>query len=413
MARVFTREEFYELVWEKPLTQLAKEFALSDVALHKICKKHNIPHPPVGWWAKKAAGKAVRRAILPKSRADTPDNVTIAAGEVRAEPDLIAAARENARLAVTTIDEKAEGFADPIVDRTLAQLRKGKPSTTDGLVSIEGLNVIRAKVAPASVDRLALALKRLAAAITALGIRIDKGEKGAVFVSDGETVGFSIAETVKREKHVPTARELAEEEARQKRIKRHWNNPSRWNDEDVGFNWNLRPEWDYHPTGQIAFEFEHKYLLGTSPRRLFKDAKVQRLENMASDIAVGIAVMAAALKDDRLKREEEERKREEARRQRELLLRQKHIAERRSAALDEILEEVAALDRLRRLVSGLQSQPIEGAGERVGKFLELAERRLRAREKALSAEGLEKRFVDSKLFGEDDDHDFRAPYSYY
>jgi len=413
MARVFTREEFYNLVWEKPLTQLAKEFALSDVALHKICKKHNIPHPPVGWWAKKAAGKAVRRAILPKTRAGTPDKVTIAAGEVRAESDLIATARENARLAVTTVDESSEGIADPIVDRTLAQLRKGKPSKTDGLVSIEGLNVIQAKVAPSSVDRLALALKRLVAATTALGIRIERGEKGAVFLCDGETVGFSIAETIRREKHVSTAKELAEEEARQKRLERRWRNPARWDDDDVGFNWNLPPEWDYHPTGQIAFELEHKYLLGTSPRRLFKDAKIQRLENMASDIAVGIAVMAAALKDDRLKREEQERQREEARRQRELLLRQKHIAERRNAALDEVLEEVAALDRLRRLVTGLQSQPIDGAGERVGKFLELAERRLRTREIALSAEGLEKRFMEGKLFGEDDDHDFKAPYSYY
>ncbi len=34
VARVFTREEFYELVWSKPLTHLAKEFAISDVALH-------------------------------------------------------------------------------------------------------------------------------------------------------------------------------------------------------------------------------------------------------------------------------------------------------------------------------------------------------------------------------------------
>ena len=57
MARVFTREEFYELVWSKPMTHLAKEFAISDVALHKICRKRGIPNPPLGWWAKKAAGK--------------------------------------------------------------------------------------------------------------------------------------------------------------------------------------------------------------------------------------------------------------------------------------------------------------------------------------------------------------------
>lgn len=35
MSRVFTRQEFYDLVWSKPTTHLAEEFALSDVALHK------------------------------------------------------------------------------------------------------------------------------------------------------------------------------------------------------------------------------------------------------------------------------------------------------------------------------------------------------------------------------------------
>ena len=55
MAQRFSRQEFYELVWSKPMTHLAKEFVISDVALHKICRKHGIPNPPLGWWAKKAA----------------------------------------------------------------------------------------------------------------------------------------------------------------------------------------------------------------------------------------------------------------------------------------------------------------------------------------------------------------------
>jgi hypothetical protein len=68
VARVFTREEFYELVWSKPMTELAREFAMSDVALHKICRKHDIPNPPLGWWAKQRAGKKVRRTTLPTAR---------------------------------------------------------------------------------------------------------------------------------------------------------------------------------------------------------------------------------------------------------------------------------------------------------------------------------------------------------
>ena len=63
MAHSFSRREFYELVWSKPMTHLAKELGVSDVALHKVCRKHAIPNPPAGWWAKKAAGKKVQQIM--------------------------------------------------------------------------------------------------------------------------------------------------------------------------------------------------------------------------------------------------------------------------------------------------------------------------------------------------------------
>ncbi len=313
MSRVFTREEFYDLVWSKPMTHLAKEFALSDVALHKICKKHDIPNPPLGWWAKKAAGKTVKQTPLPKAKAGTSDRITIAAGELRPEPELIATARENARLLASSIDAEAILPPNPMVDRTISQLRKAKPSPINGLVTVEGLNVVKVNVAPASIDRLELALGRIAGAAEALGIKLVRGEKSASFQCEGETIGFSISEGVRREKHVPTEKELAEQEAARKRRARRWNNPGSWDDDDFSFSSLRGPEWDYHPTGQLVFELEHSYLLGGSPRRSFKDAKVQRIENMASDIAVGIAVLAAAKKDDQVKREEQARQREEER----------------------------------------------------------------------------------------------------
>lgn len=212
---------------------------------------------------------------------------------------------------------------------------------------------------------------------------------------------------------MPTQKELAEQEAARKRCARRWNNPGSWDEDDFSFSSLRGPEWDYHPTGQLVFELEHSYLLGGSPRRSFKDAKVQRIENMASDIAVGIAVLAAAKKDDQVKREEQARQREEDRRLREFALRRDHIAERRGKALDEVLEEMASLDRLRRLVANLRGEQMSGSTGRVTEFLGLAERRLASREAALSTDGLEQRFEKQKLFGDDDDHAFRPPYGYY
>jgi len=85
MPRSFSREELYNLVWSKPMTHLAKEFALSDVALHKICRKHGIPTPPLGWWARKAAGKAVAQTPLPKAAAGAADKITIAGANLSRE----------------------------------------------------------------------------------------------------------------------------------------------------------------------------------------------------------------------------------------------------------------------------------------------------------------------------------------
>ena len=60
-----TREELYHQVWSKPMSTLAKEYHLSDVGLAKVCKKHKIPRPDRGYWAKKDFGKAPPQTPLP------------------------------------------------------------------------------------------------------------------------------------------------------------------------------------------------------------------------------------------------------------------------------------------------------------------------------------------------------------
>ena len=45
-------EEMTRLVFEKPSSQLAKDLGVSDSAIHKFCKKHNIAKPERGYWTK-------------------------------------------------------------------------------------------------------------------------------------------------------------------------------------------------------------------------------------------------------------------------------------------------------------------------------------------------------------------------
>jgi len=48
-----SREELFDEVWTDPISTLAKKYGLSDVGLAKICKRHSIPLPGRGYWAKK------------------------------------------------------------------------------------------------------------------------------------------------------------------------------------------------------------------------------------------------------------------------------------------------------------------------------------------------------------------------
>lgn len=65
--KIITRKDLYDLVWSKPMTELAKEFSYSDNGLRKICIKHNIPMPKVGYWSKLKFGKKVLKTKLVKS----------------------------------------------------------------------------------------------------------------------------------------------------------------------------------------------------------------------------------------------------------------------------------------------------------------------------------------------------------
>ena len=56
MYEYYDREKLYEEVWEKPMSEVCKNYGISDVALKKTCKKLRLATPPRGYWAKKAAG---------------------------------------------------------------------------------------------------------------------------------------------------------------------------------------------------------------------------------------------------------------------------------------------------------------------------------------------------------------------
>lgn len=67
LQNVYRREVLYQEVWNYPITEVAKKYAVSDGTIHKVCRSMEIPTPPVGYWAKKQAGKEVEIPPLPPS----------------------------------------------------------------------------------------------------------------------------------------------------------------------------------------------------------------------------------------------------------------------------------------------------------------------------------------------------------
>jgi hypothetical protein len=53
------REEIYKLVWEQPMTEIAKIYLISDVGFRKACLRLNIPNTKGG-----ALGQDTRRTTV-------------------------------------------------------------------------------------------------------------------------------------------------------------------------------------------------------------------------------------------------------------------------------------------------------------------------------------------------------------
>lgn len=64
------RSELYERIWSTPASKIADELSISGSRVAAICRRHSIPTPPRGHWAKLSVGKHVPKVPLPQPEAD-------------------------------------------------------------------------------------------------------------------------------------------------------------------------------------------------------------------------------------------------------------------------------------------------------------------------------------------------------
>jgi hypothetical protein len=293
-----TRQELYEQVWTTPTVQLAKQYGISDVAIAKICRRHRIPKPPLGYWARVQHGQKVTRKPLPAIADPGLEIVRIlernpptASPGQTSELDRIAAfEREEANRIVVP-----EQLVDPhsLVERTERSAGSARPDEK-GLVRSKARGCLDLVVSKPSLPRSMRILNALVKALEARGYPLRMIEKDGrpetrVTVLD-EEMAFRLEEETEG-KERPMTRE------QQKHL-------------EVYGSYDRKI--DYFPTGSLRLRVTEGGYRGD--RKSWGDSETRRIEDCLNGFIIGLARAAQGSKRERT--EQDEREREWAERER-------------------------------------------------------------------------------------------------
>ena len=326
-----TREALYDQVWAMPMTKLAKEYGVSDVALRKACRKANIPLPVQGHWNKLEHGKKTApRPVLPLPnplpKPGWPNSVT-----VTRSPPVIPISTSSLAVAAC-IQSLAAGDARLQVATDMRNLhpavwpKRGTSNEADASdagtlpIKVEKQHRRRAVLL---LDALAKALETQGYPVTAAGATIE-----------GQLVPMSIGERTDKVLHVATAKELSDKRTYGFRI----------------------PTWDHVPNGRLVIHSECYVWWRQDLRKRWSDGRTSRLEDELSHVLLGLVALGVALKQKADERQVEANRHAELERQRLERERQGRIA---AARRRDIVERAAALDQanaVRRLIDAVQGQ---------------------------------------------------------
>jgi hypothetical protein len=307
------RKELYKKVWETPITRLSREYGLSDVGLAKICKKHNIPRPPRGYWARKAVGYNVKRLPLPQG-----DDITI-----EITPNPYSRNSYKGRDLASRVSGFQNSDEDPIIvpDRLSSphplikqssEILNGRQSNEFGIVEPPKKGCLDIAVSKGNLRR------SLRIMDTILKVLDKKGY--GVYLSEGRTktkilgvpISFGISEKLATKKKRPEEHDLNG---------RYRFGHSRFIEERVPFG----------DLGLTIHEAQDFYIYGCQQN--WNDGKKSKLENRINSFVGGFVTVAAAKIERDKEREEEERRRIE--RQRQLQEERRKRAELRKRYLEE------------------------------------------------------------------------------
>lgn len=357
---IYDRETLYQEVWAAPVTEVAKKYKVSDVAIHKVCKSLEIPTPPPGYWAKLRAGKPVERVPLPKS-SKTGKKTGLQTGyipqtqEAKNSLSFLADEERDVLMAVAAqilLPDEGERMHSTIVAhrKVIAEWKKQEKHHENNRWM--GRNApsppfLVNEISAEAIPRACRILDALIKAMEPLGCKLTNT---LAFVVNGETVGVSFSESQDKINHIPTKeenRQLLEYEERRKK-----------------YSYASKPQirkYDYQYNGRLSFTI--------NSQKNFRDCKTYQLEDRLGDMVLELYVAAEALKQQRLAREEAERKRQEEERRKEERRKRYNTEVDRTLALANIAEDYDTACKIRRYIAAYQEAH---AGEDISAWLEWA-----------------------------------------
>ena len=295
----YKRNGLYDQVWSEPMTKLAPKYGLSDNGLRKICKKLNIPLPPIGYWAKLQYGKAASRPSLPPAKkneytverwiADIPELDETEKTEVQKIIDLIEGA-EN----LIQVSDKLRN-SHPYVKQTQDAL-KDAGQTEYGILLNWPVKYLDISV---SKNQLGRALRIMDAVIKSLEKKdypvTMGGHQDETYVTIfGEKIRFGIREPSNQRDRAPTAEEKSN----------HERYPSLY-----------RGKWtEFIPCGRLSLLIK-EYPDGI--RKTWSDGKKQDIENCLNDFLIGLIRVAEQKRARTIERERKAEEKREWERQRD------------------------------------------------------------------------------------------------
>lgn len=344
---IYDRETLYKEVWLAPVTEVAKRYGVSDVAIRKVCQSLDIPTPPIGYWAKLRAGKPVTPIPLPiNNKLTKKSGVRTGTDEYtqQIEKETLTFLNEEERAVVLSVatqiripDENAKMHPTIVAHRKAVMEWKKKRREQEA----RGFNrramdaplFLADTVSEETLPRVLHIIDALIKAMEPLGCSLTSDLK---FIVNGETVPTLVSEAQDEIKHNPTKEEnmqllIYEEDKRRG-------------------SWASKPKirkYDHVYNGRIS--------VSVYTAKSYRDCKSYVIEERLGDIMIALYEASDILRQEREDREDVERRRqEEARRKEER--RSRYNAEvEQTLTLENISEDYDISCKIRRYIAAVEA----------------------------------------------------------